>query len=95
MWAFGAGNRRRSETLQKGGAPMTTRLKRAREASGLSLRAAQEIHGIVASRACRHENREEKLWPRDVERYANAFGVDDPESLRDESGFATEAAEEE
>ena len=71
---------------------MITRLKRAREASGLSLRAAQEIHGIAASRACRHEHRQERLWPRDLERYAAAFGIE-PESIRDETGYAVEEAE--
>jgi len=66
---------------------MTTVLQEARKRAGISLREFQKRSGIHFSRISRQERRREPLFPRDVQRYANALGVDGKQ-LIDENGYA-------
>ncbi len=66
---------------------MRTIIENLRNEKGVPLRAmAQEI-GIHYTRIFRHEKRKEILFPKDVRRYADFFGIE-PEKIADENGFA-------
>ncbi len=66
---------------------MRTTIEKLRNERKIPLRAmAQEI-GIHYTRIFRHEKRREALFPKDVQRYADFFGIE-PGSIADENGFA-------
>lgn len=66
---------------------METTLRKIRKAQGYSLRGLAGKTGINYTRAWRHEKRVELLFPRDVERYCQAFGVA-AEDIRGSDGLA-------
>lgn len=66
---------------------MRTTIEKLRNERKLPLRAmAQEI-GIHYTRIFRHEKRKETLFPKDVSRYADFFGIE-PGEIADSDGFA-------
>jgi len=66
---------------------MRTILEDLRTKKGTSLRAMAQETGIHYSRIFRHEKRKEVLYKKDVQRYANFFGIE-PERIADDNGFA-------
>ena len=66
---------------------MRTIIETLRNKEKIPLRAMAQETGIHYTRIFRHEKRKEALFPKDVTRYADFFGVE-PGSIADESGFA-------
>jgi lambda repressor-like predicted transcriptional regulator len=66
---------------------MRTILEDLRTKKGTSLRAMAQETGIHYSRIFRHEKRKEVLYKKDIQRYANFFGIE-PERIADDNGFA-------
>lgn len=66
---------------------MRTIIEKLRNEKGIALRAMGEKIGIHYTRIFRHEKRKETLFPKDVQRYADFFGIE-PGEIADENGFA-------
>ena len=66
---------------------MRTIIENLRTKKGTSLRAMAQETGIHYSRIFRHEKKKEVLYKKDVQRYADFFGIE-PEKIADENGFA-------
>lgn len=72
---------------KKGGDIVRTNIETLRNEKKISLRAMAQATGIHYTRIFRHEKRKETLFPKDVQRYADFFGVE-PGEIADENGFA-------
>lgn len=66
---------------------MRTTIEKLRNERKVSLRAMAKETGIHFSRIFRHEKRKEALFPKDVSRYADFFGIE-PGEIADSDGFA-------
>lgn len=66
---------------------MRTNIETLRNEKKIPLRAMAQATGIHFTRIFRHEKRKETLFPKDVQRYADFFGVE-PGEIADKDGFA-------
>lgn len=66
---------------------MKSILERSREEKKITLREMSEKTGIHFTKINRQERRREPLYPRDIQRYADFFGIE-PGEIADENGFA-------
>ena len=66
---------------------MITRIEMLRKKKGVSLRTMSKQMGIHFTRIFRHEKRKEMLFPGDVKRYSDFFGIE-TEGIADAEGFA-------
>ncbi len=66
---------------------MKSILERSREEKRITLREMSEKTGIHFTKISRQERRREPLYPRDIQRYADFFGIK-PGEIADENGFA-------
>jgi transcriptional regulator with XRE-family HTH domain len=58
-----------------------------RNEKGIALRTMAQEVGIHYTRIFRHEKRRETLFPKDIQRYADFFGIE-PGKIADEDDFA-------
>jgi transcriptional regulator with XRE-family HTH domain len=66
---------------------MQSILERSRGEKRITLREMSEKTGIHFTKISRQERRREPLYPRDIQRYANFFGIE-PREIADKDGFA-------